>query len=58
MKFPNTFTKENKIKFYNSRKKEILKQFNKFKNTNKIEHINKIKNEIEICENEIIKLNK
>ena len=29
MRFPNTFTKENKIKFYNSRKKEMLKQFNK-----------------------------
>ena len=58
MKFPEIFTKERKIKFYNSRKKEMLKQFNKFKNTNKIEHINKIKSEIEICENEIIKLNK
>ncbi len=56
MRFPETFTKERKIKFYNSRKKEMLKQFNKFKNTNKIKHINKIKSEIEICENEIIKL--
>ena len=52
MRFPNTFTKERKIKFYNSRKKEMLKQLKK--SLNKIQ----ILKEIEICENEIIKLNK
>ncbi len=50
MKFPNTFTKERKVKFYNSRKKEMLKQLKK--SLNKIQ----ILKEIEICENEIIKL--
>ena len=57
MKFPQTFTKENKITFYTQRKKEMVKQFNKFSKLNKIEHSNKLKKEIEICEKELLKLN-
>jgi hypothetical protein len=57
MKFPQTFTKENKITFYTQRKKEMVKQFNKFSKLNKIEHSNKLKKEIEICEVELLKLN-
>jgi len=52
MRFPNTFTKQNKINFYNSRIKEMNKLVNK--------SLNKIKalKEIKICENEILNLNK
>ena len=56
MRFPNTFTKENKITFYTQRKKEMTKQFNKFYKLNKIEHSNKLNKEIEICEKELNKL--
>jgi hypothetical protein len=58
MRFPPNFTKENKITFYTQRKKEMVKQFNKFSKLNKIEHSNKLKKEIEICEVELLNLNK
>jgi len=56
MRFPNTFTKENKITFYTQRKKEMTKQFIKFMNLGKEEHSNKLNKEIEICEKELNKL--
>jgi len=58
MRFPPNFTTENKITFYTQRKKEMVKQFNKFSKLNKIEHSNKLKKEIKICEVELLNLNK
>jgi len=56
MKFPNTFTKENKITFFKQRKKEMEKRFIKSMNENKEELSNKINEEIKICEKELSKL--
>jgi hypothetical protein len=56
MKFPQTFTKENKITFYTQRKKEMEKKFIKSMNENKEELSNKINEEIIICEKELSKL--
>ena len=57
MKFPNNFTKENKITFYTQRKREMEKKFIKSMNENKEELSNKINEEIKICEKELLKLN-
>jgi hypothetical protein len=57
MKFPQTFTKENKITFYTQRKREMEKRFIKSMNENKEELSNKINEEIKICEKELLKLN-
>lgn len=57
MKFPKTFTKENKITFYTQRKREMEKKFIKSMNENKEELSNKINEEIKICEKELLKLN-
>ena len=57
MRFPNNFTKENKITFYTQRKKEMEKRFIKSMNENKEELSNKINEEIKICEKELLKLN-
>ena len=56
MKFPQTFTKENKITFYTQRKKEMEKKFIKSINESKEELSNKINEEIKICEKELSKL--
>jgi len=56
MKFPNTFTKENKITFFKQRKREMEKRFIKSMNENKEELSNKINEEIKICEKELSKL--
>ena len=58
MRFPSTFTTTQKITFFTQRKKEMTKQFNKFSKLNKVEHSNKLKLEIEICEKELLNLNK
>jgi len=57
MKFPKTFTKENKITFYTQRKREMEKKFIKSMNENKEDLSNKINEEIKICEKELLKLN-
>ena len=56
MKFPQTFTKENKITFYTQRKREMEKRFIKSMNEGKEELSNKINEEIKICEKELLKL--
>jgi hypothetical protein len=56
MRFPKTFTKENKITFYTQRKREMEKKFIKSTNENKKELSNKINEEIKICEKELSKL--
>ena len=57
MRFPKTFTKENKITFYTQRKKEMERRFIKSMNEGKEELSNKINEEIKICEKELLKLN-
>ena len=57
MKFPQTFTKENKITFYTQRKREMEKRFIKSMNEGKEELSNKINEELKICEEELLKLN-
>ena len=42
MRFPKSFTKENKITFYTQRKREMEKRFIKSMNENKEELSNKI----------------
>ena len=56
MRFPNNFTKENKITFYTQRKREMEKRFIKSMNESKEELSNKINEEIKICEKELSKL--
>lgn len=56
MRFPNNFTKENKITFYKQRKREMEKRFIKSMNEGKEELSNKINEEIKICEKELSKL--
>jgi len=58
MRFPQTFTKENKITFYTQRKREMEKRFIKSMNESKEELSNKINEEIIICEKELLNLNK
>ena len=58
MRFPQTFTKENKVTFYTQRKREMEKRFIKSMNENKEALSNKINEEIKICEKELLKLNK
>jgi hypothetical protein len=58
MRFPQTFTKENKITFYTQRKREMEKRFIKSMNESKEELSNKINEEIKICEKELLNLNK
>ena len=57
MRFPNNFTKENKITFYTQRKREMEKRFIKSMNEGKEELSNKINEELKICEKELLKLN-
>ena len=54
MKFPNTFTKENKIKFYKDRSKALHSKLNKAKDKDKL--YAKILDEILICHEEVSKL--
>jgi len=56
MRFPKTFTKENKITFYTQRKREMENRFIKSMNENKEDLSNKINEEIKICEKELSKL--
>ena len=56
MRFPTNFTNNQKIKFYNQRKREMEKRFIKSMNENKENLSNKINEEIKICENELLKL--
>lgn len=56
MRFPKTFTKENKVTFYKQRKREMEKQFIKSMNENKQELATKLNEEIKICEKELSKL--
>ena len=56
MRFPQTFTKENKITFYTQRKREMEKKLIKSINESKEELSNKINEEIKICEKELSKL--
>ena len=56
MRFPNNFTNNQKIKFYNQRKREMEKRFIKSMNENKESLSNKINEEIKICEKELLKL--
>ena len=58
MRFPQTFTKENKITFYNQRKREMEKKFIKSMNDGKDLLSNKLNDEIKICEKELFKLTK
>ena len=58
MRFPSTFTTEQKITFFTQRNKAMTKELNKFSKLNKIEHCLKLKQEIAICINELTKLNK
>jgi len=56
MRFPKSFTKENKITFYTQRKKEMEKKFVKAMNEEKDLLSTKLNEEIEICEKELNKL--
>ena len=56
MKFPQTFTKEDKITFYTQRKREMEKRFIKSMNDGKDLLSNKLNEEIKICEKELLKL--
>ena len=58
MRFPSTFTTTQKITFFTQSNKEMKKQLKKFSKLNKVEHCLKLKQEIEICENELLNLNK
>ena len=54
MRFPNTFTTEDKIKFYNERSKALHSKLNKAKDKDKL--YAKILDEILICIDEVNKL--
>jgi len=56
MRFPKSFTKENKITFYTQRKKEMTKKFVKAMNEEKDLLSTKLNEEIGICEKELNKL--
>lgn len=56
MRFPKTFTKENKITFYTQRKREMEKKFVKAMNEEKDLLSTKLNEEINICEKELNKL--
>ena len=57
MRFPKSFTKENKITFYTQRKREMEKKFVKAMNEEKDLLSTKLNEEsIEICEKELNKL--